>query len=74
MAGLRFTDVQSRPTEFLDLTSLTRDELQRLVSPFETAFHARMVAWRLDGKPRSARQFRIYKPTVCSAFAPRCMT
>jgi hypothetical protein len=26
MASLQFTDVQSRPTEFLDLTSLTRDE------------------------------------------------
>src|SRR5712691_2083824 len=61
MAGLRFTDVQSRPTEFLDLTSLTLDEFQLLVLPFETAFHARMAAWRLDGKPRSARQFSIYK-------------
>jgi hypothetical protein len=61
MAGLQFTDVQSRPTEFLDLTSLTLDEFQLLVSPFETAFHARMAVWRLDGKPRSARQFSIYK-------------
>jgi hypothetical protein len=61
MAGLRFTDVQSRPTEFLDLTSVTLDEFQLLVSPFETAFHARMAAWRLDGKPRTARQFSIYK-------------
>ena len=61
MAGLRFTDVQSRPTEFLDLTSLTLDEFQLLVSPFETAFQAHMAAWRLDGKPRSARQFSIYK-------------
>ena len=61
MAGVRFTDLQSRPTEFLDLTSLTLDEFQLLVSPFETAFHARMAAWRLDGKPRSARQFSIYK-------------
>jgi len=61
MAGLRFTDVQSRPTAFLDLTSVTLDEFQLLVSPFETAFHARMAAWRLDGKPRSARQFSIYK-------------
>jgi len=26
MARLRFADVQSRPTEFLDLTSLTPDE------------------------------------------------
>jgi hypothetical protein len=40
---------------------LTLDEFQLLVSPFETAFHARMAAWRLDGKPRSARQFSIYK-------------
>jgi hypothetical protein len=61
MAGLQFTDVQSRPTEFLDLTSLTLDEFHLLVSPFETAFHARMAVWRLDGKPRSARQFSIYK-------------
>src|SRR5229473_375084 len=61
MAGLRFTDVQSRPTEFLDLTSLTLDEFQRLVAPFETAFHAHMAAWRLDGKPRTARQFAVDK-------------
>ena len=61
MAGLRFTDLQSRPTEFLDLTSLTLDEFQLLVSPFETAFQAHMAAWRLDGKPRTARQFSIYK-------------
>jgi len=61
MARLRFADVQSRPTEFLDLTSLTRDEFQRLVAPFETAFHAHMAAWRLDGKPRTARQFAVDK-------------
>jgi hypothetical protein len=36
--------------EFLDFTSLTLDEFQQLVPPFETAFHARMVAWRM-GKP-----------------------
>src|SRR5437763_9988440 len=61
MAGLRFTDVQSRPTEFLDVTSLTLDEFQLLVAPFETAFQAHMAAWRLDGKPRTARQFAVYK-------------
>src|SRR6266849_3693096 len=61
MAGLRFTDLQSRPTEFLDLTSLTLDEFQLLVSPFERAFQAYMAAWRLDGKPRTARQFSVYK-------------
>src|ERR671935_3188401 len=61
MAGLRFTDVQSRPLEVLDFTSLTLDEFQQLVPPFETAFHARMVAWRMDGKPRTARRFPVYK-------------
>src|SRR5712671_1617575 len=61
MAHLQCTDVQDRPTEFLDLTSLTLDEFQQLVPPFETAFQAHMAAWRLDGKPRTARQFAVYK-------------
>ena len=60
MASVRFADLQSRPMEFLDFTSLTLDEFQQLVPPFETAFQAHMAAWRLDGKPRTARQFRVY--------------
>jgi len=61
MASVRFIDVQSRPTEFLDFTSVTLDEFQQLVPPFEAAFHAHMAAWRLDGKPRTARQFAVYQ-------------
>src|SRR6516162_3365784 len=61
MAGLRFTELQSRPMEFLDFTSLTLDEFQQLVPPFEAAFHARMAAWRMAGKPRTARRFTVYK-------------
>src|SRR5882724_7698691 len=61
MAGLRFTDVQDRPTEFLDVTSLTLEEFQQLVPPFEAALQAHMAAWRLDGKPRTARRFTVYK-------------
>jgi hypothetical protein len=61
MASLRFTDVQARPTEFLDFTSLTLDEFQPLVSPFEAAYQAHLAAWRLDGKPRTARRFTVYK-------------
>ena len=61
MAHLQYTDVQDRPTECLDLTSLTLDEFQLLVAPFEAAFQAHMAAWRLDGKPRTARQFAVYK-------------
>src|ERR1051326_6329916 len=61
MAGLQFTELKSRPLEFLDFTSITLDEFQQLVPPFETAFHARMAAWRMDGKPRAARRFTVYK-------------
>src|SRR5947208_6934612 len=61
MASVRFADVQSRPTEFLDFTSLTLDEFQHLVPPFEAAFQTHMAVWRLDGKPRTARQFTVYK-------------
>ncbi len=61
MASIRFTDVQARPTEFLDFTSLTLDEFQLLVPPFEAAFLAHMREWRLDGKPRTARQFSVYQ-------------
>ena len=59
MARLRCADVQSRPTELLDFTSLTLDEFQQLVPPFEAAFHARMAAWRMDGKPRTARRLVV---------------
>src|SRR5262244_3422077 len=61
MAHVQFTDVQSRPLEFLDLTSLTLDEFQQLVPPFEAAFQAHMAAWCLDGKPRTARRFSVYQ-------------
>ena len=61
MAGIRFTAVQDRPTEFLDLTSLTLDEFAQLIPPFEDAFQAPMARWRLDGKLRTTRQFRVYK-------------
>ena len=61
MASLRFIDVQARPTEFLDFTSLTLEEFQTLVPSFEAAFQAHMAAWRLDGKPRAARRFMVYK-------------
>ena len=60
MAGLRFAELQSRPMEFLDFTSVTLDEFQQLVPPFEAAFQARMIVWRMDGKPRTARRFTVY--------------
>jgi hypothetical protein len=61
MAGVRFADLRSRPMAFLDCTSVTLDEFQQLVLPFEAAFHACMAAWRLDGKPRTTRRFPVDK-------------
>jgi len=61
MASVRCIDVQARPTEFLDLTSLTLDEFQLLVPPFEATFQAHMASWCLDGKPRTARRFTVYQ-------------
>ena len=68
MAGVRFTELQSRPMEFLDFTSVTLDEFQQLVPPFETAFQCHMTAWRMDGKPRTARRFTVYQ--TCPLLTP----
>src|ERR671914_1198444 len=61
MGNLQFADVQTRPTEFLDLTSLTVKEFQELVPPFAAAFQAHMAEWRLDGRLRTARRYTTYK-------------
>jgi Helix-turn-helix of DDE superfamily endonuclease len=39
------------------VTSLSVDELQPLVPPFEAAFQAHMADWRRDGKRRTARRY-----------------
>jgi len=60
MGTLRFADLQTRPTEVLDLTCLTVEEFRALVVPFEVAFQEHMAAWRLDGRPRTARRYTTY--------------
>jgi hypothetical protein len=61
MGTLRFADLQTRPTEVLDLTSLTLDEFRQLVPPFEAAYQTHRTAWRLDGQPRTARRYTTYQ-------------
>jgi hypothetical protein len=61
MVGLRFADMRLRPTEFLDFTSLTVEEFQILILPFEAAFQAHMAVWCLDGTARTARWFSVYQ-------------
>jgi hypothetical protein len=61
MASVRYTTTASRPTEFLDFTSLTLEEFHLLLPPFEAAFQAHMAVWRFDGTPRTSRRFTVYK-------------
>ena len=61
MAGIRFTDLQARPTECLDFTSVPLDEFPHLLPSFAAACHAPMAAWRLDGTPRTARRCTVYE-------------
>ena len=61
MGSMRFADLQTRPTEVLDLTSLTVDEFRQLVLPFEAGFQAHMADWRLDGQARTARRYTTYQ-------------
>jgi hypothetical protein len=44
MASVRGIDVQARPMECLDVTSVTLDECQQLVPPVEVVFQAPMAA------------------------------
>ena len=60
MGALRFAELRMRPTEVLDLTSLTVNEFGQLVPPFEATFQAHMAHWRLDGQPRMARRYTTY--------------
>jgi hypothetical protein len=61
MGSLRFADLQTHPTELLDLTSLTLAEFQQLVPHVEAAYQAHMAEWRLDGRRRTARRYATYQ-------------
>ena len=54
MVGVRFTELQSRPMEFLDFTSLTLAEFQQLVPPLERPSNAiwRRGGWMGNSGPR----------------------
>jgi hypothetical protein len=57
MGRLTYTDVATKPADMLAVTSLTVDEFQALVIPFEVAFQAHMAAWTLEGKRRQNRRY-----------------
>jgi hypothetical protein len=45
----------------LALTSLTVEEFEALLAPFEKAFQAHMAQRRFDGKPRTRRRYATYR-------------
>ena len=57
MTGVRFADVQARPAEFLNLTSLTLEEFEALVAPFEAAFQGRRGGSMANPEPPVASRF-----------------
>jgi hypothetical protein len=57
---LRYTTEKEKAYRVLDLTSLTVDEFEQLVEPFEQAFVQYMRNWTMEGKPRTARAYTPY--------------
>src|SRR6266481_9039141 len=57
---MRYAEVSQKELKFLDLTSLTVEEFQLLLPAFEKEFRERMKKFRLDGKPRTGREYQTY--------------
>jgi hypothetical protein len=58
--ALSYAEVSRKELRFLDLTSLTVEEFQKILPVFEENFRERMKNFRLDGKPRVGREYRTY--------------
>jgi hypothetical protein len=57
---VRYQDIKTKAYQILDLTSLTVDEFEQLVPPFETAFVRHMRMWTMEGKRRTGRRYSQY--------------
>lgn len=57
---LRYTTEKEKAYRILDLTSLSVDEFEQLLEPFEQAFVRHMQQWTMEGKPRTARAYTTY--------------
>jgi len=58
---LRYAEISQKNVKFLDFTSLTVEEFEQLVSPFEENYQERMKNLCLDGKPRTGRGYQTYR-------------
>jgi len=57
---LRYQTIKARAYRVLDLTSVSLDEFEQMVEPFETAFVQHMQQWTMEGKPRTGRRYSQY--------------
>ena len=79
MTGVRFADVQARPAEFLNLTSLTLEEFEALVAPFEAAFQDHMAACASMANPEPLHRLpdlpagNAGRPAVLPAHLPEAV-
>jgi hypothetical protein len=65
---MHYQDQKTKAYRILDLTSLTVDEFEQLVPPFEAAFVQHMRDWTMEGKPRTGRRYSQY--TSCPLPTP----
>src|SRR5215207_9344612 len=57
---LRYATEKDKAYRILNLTSLTVEQFEQLVDPFEQAFVRHMNEWTMEGKPRTARAYTPY--------------
>ena len=57
---LRYQDEKSKANRILDLTSLTLEQFEQLVKPFDAAFVRHMQNWTMEGLPRTSRRYSQY--------------
>ena len=57
---VRYTSERNKANRILNLTSLTVEQFEHLVEPFERAFVQYMTMWTMEGKPRTARAYTPY--------------
>jgi hypothetical protein len=57
---LRYASERDKANQILNLTSLTVEQFEQLLEPFEQAFVRHMRQWTMEGKPRTARAYTPY--------------
>lgn len=57
---IRYASEKQKSNQILNLSSLTVEEFEELVEPFEQAFVRHMKDWTMEGKPRIARAYTPY--------------